>query len=58
VSGANEQARADLLLELPDRHAERRLGHVQARGRATEVQLLRDDDEIAQVAQLRHRSEH
>ena len=49
---AQQQRRADLLLELADLLAQRRLGHVQALGRAAEVQLLGDDDEVAQVAEL------
>jgi hypothetical protein len=55
---AHEQIRTELLLELADGDAERRLCHVQSRGRATEVELLRDGDEIVQVTQLEHRSEH
>ena len=49
---AQQQRRADLLLELADLLAQRRLRHVQALGRAAEVQLLGDDDEVAQVAEL------
>ena len=49
---AQQQLRADLLLERADLLAQRRLGHVQALGRAAEVQLLGDGDEVAQVAEL------
>ena len=49
---AQQQRRADLLLELADLLAQRRLGHVQALRRAAEVQLLGDGDEVAQVAEL------
>jgi hypothetical protein len=51
---ADEQLDAELVLELADRRAQRRRGHVQAIGRPREVQLLGDRDEIAQVAQLGH----
>ena len=51
---AHEQARADLLFELTDRDTERRLGHVEPSRGATEVELLRDGDEVAKLAQLRH----
>ena len=44
--------RADLLLELADLLAERRLGHVQPLRRAAEVQLLGDGDEVAKVSEL------
>src|SRR3954468_18589342 len=49
---AQQQLGADLLLELADLLAQRRLGHVQALGRAAEMQLLRDGDEVAEVAEL------
>ena len=49
---AQQQRRADLLLELADLLAQRRLGHVQALRRAAEVQLLGDGDEVAQVSEL------
>ena len=49
---AQQQLRADLLLELADLLAQRRLGHVQALRRAAEVQLLGDGDEVAQVSEL------
>ena len=49
---AQQQRRADLLLELADLLAQRRLGHVQPLRRAAEVQLFRDDDEVAQMAEL------
>src|SRR5262249_15261048 len=44
----------ELLLELSDRRAQRRLGHVQAIGGAAEVELLRDRDEVAQMPKLKH----
>jgi hypothetical protein len=53
-SRARQQIRSELLLQLADRDAERRLRHVQALGGAAEVELLRDRDEIAQVAKLDH----
>ncbi len=49
---AQQQRRADLLLELADLLAQRRLGHVQALRGTAEVQLLGDGDEVAQVAEL------
>src|SRR5262249_10327707 len=49
---AIEQADAELVLERADLLAERRLRHVQAGGRAREVQLLGDGDEVAEVAEL------
>jgi hypothetical protein len=49
---AREQAHADLLLELPDRHAQRRLCHPQPACRAFEVELLCNGDEVAEMAKL------
>ena len=49
---ALQQRHAELLLEPGDRGAERLLGDVHAGGRAREVQLLGDGDEVAQVPQL------
>jgi hypothetical protein len=49
---AREEGGAELALEIADLPAERRLGDVQSRGRVTEVQLLGDGDEVAEVAQL------
>jgi FMN-dependent NADH-azoreductase len=49
---AVEQRDAELLLELAHRRAERRLGHVQALGRASEVALLGDGDEVPDESQL------
>jgi len=49
---AREQLRADLLLELADLLAERRLGHVQPLRRAAEVQLLGDGHEVAKVSEF------
>ena len=51
---AHEQLGAELGLELPDRLAQRRGGHVQPVGGAAEAQLLGDGHEVAQMAQLRH----
>ena len=53
AGGADEEIDPEVALELSDRGAERRLGHVQLRG-AAEVQLLRHGDEVPQVAQLDH----
>ena len=39
-------------IELADRHRERGLRHVQARGGTAEVQLFGHGDELAQLAQL------
>jgi hypothetical protein len=49
---AMEQVDAELAFELSDLLAERRLRHVQARRGAAEVQLLRDGQEVAEVAEL------
>jgi predicted ester cyclase len=49
---AREQVGAERLLELVDLVAQRRLGDVQARGGAAEVELLRDGEEVAQQARL------
>ena len=49
---ADEQRDAELFLQLPDMSAERWLGHVQPLGRAPEVELLGDGDEVPQLAQL------
>jgi hypothetical protein len=51
---ALEEVDAELGLELADRLAQRRRGHVQPVGRAREAQLLGDRDEVAQVTQLGH----
>ena len=54
---AREQLDAELGLELADGLAQRRGRHVQPVGRAREVELLGDDEEVAQVTQLgRHAS--
>ena len=52
ASGAAEEPHADELFELADLRAQRLLGEVHPRGGAGEVELLRDGDERAQVAQL------
>jgi len=49
---AREQVGAERLLELVDLVAQRRLGDVEARGGAAEVQILRDGEEVAQQARL------
>ena len=53
---AGEQRAAQLLLQRADLLAERRLGDVQARGGAAEVQLLGDGDEVTQLAEFHERS--
>jgi hypothetical protein len=50
TAAAVEQAGSELLLELPDRHAQRRLRDIQPLRRPAEVQLLRHGDEVPQVA--------
>lgn len=56
---ANEKCRADVMLEALDHAAERRLGHDEALRGAPEVELLRNDDESVQPAQIGdHRSPH
>jgi hypothetical protein len=47
-----EEHDSELLLELADLLAQRRLRDPHPRGRAAEVQLLRDGDEVAEVAEL------
>ncbi|MBB4667661.1 hypothetical protein BKA24_002370 [Microbacterium marinum] len=47
-----EEPDPEALLELPDRSGERRLRHPQQIGGATEMQFLRDSDEITQLAGL------
>ena len=49
---ALEQRHAQLRLELADLLTQRRLGDVQTLGRTPEVRLLRDRDEVAEVAEL------
>ncbi len=49
---AVEQLDADLVLELADLAAQRRLGDVEDLGRAGEVPLIGDGDEVAKVAQF------
>ena len=48
AAGADEQVGAERVLELANLVAQRRLGDVEARGCAAEVQLLRDGQEVAQ----------
>ena len=52
---AREQLDSELALELADRGAQRRRGHVQPVGRAGEVELLGDGHEVPQMAQFGHR---
>jgi hypothetical protein len=52
VGRAAQQLTAHELLERPDLAADCRLGDVQTLGGAAEVELLRDGDERAQMAQL------
>ncbi|MNT66301.1 hypothetical protein D3C72_2043590 [compost metagenome] len=47
-AGAGQEARADVLLQLADRIAERRLRDVQARRRTAEMALFGHGDEVAQ----------
>ena len=54
AGGADEELDAELGLEAPDLLGERRLGHVQPLGGATEVPLLGDRHEVAQVTQEIH----
>ena len=51
---ALEQPHAEVGLELADRLRERRLGDVQAGGRARHLPLLHDDDEVVELAQVEH----
>lgn len=52
--GAHEQLDAERALETTNLTTERRLRDEQARGRTSEVQLLRDSDEQVQLSQLEH----
>ena len=52
---ALEQLHAQLRLQLLHRQAQRRLGHVQPLGGATEVQLLREHEELADRTEFDHR---
>ncbi len=45
---------AELLLELLDRHGERRLGHAEPLGGATKAQLVGDRDELLEAPQRHH----
>ncbi|MNV52766.1 hypothetical protein D3C71_1448750 [compost metagenome] len=49
---ALEQAAAQLLLQLANRHRQRRLGHVQQLGRAVKVACVGQGDELAQLSQV------
>ena len=52
AAGAIQELDAELLLESPDLLAERGLGDVLSLGRPSEVQLLGDGEEVAQLALL------
>ena len=52
---ALEQAHPELLLEVPDGHAQRRLRYRKPTRRATEVQLFGCSDEVTQLTQLHSR---
>jgi hypothetical protein len=52
AAGAAQKDGAHHLLELPDLLAQRRLRDVKPPRRPAEVQLLRDGDEVAEVAKL------
>ena len=52
--GPQQQLRPEFLLELSDRDAERRLGHVQPFGGSTEVELLSDRHEVPKMTKLEH----
>jgi hypothetical protein len=54
---AGEQVCPEVALELSDRGAERRLGHVQPLRGAAEVELFRHGDEVAQVRSSTMRAE-
>jgi hypothetical protein len=54
---AHQELDSHVVLERPDLLAERRLGHVQALGGSTEVQLLGDRDEVTEVAKLHTRDD-
>jgi hypothetical protein len=53
VAGSDEERDAELALELADLLRERWLSDVQPRGRPSEVQLLGDGDEVAEMAEFR-----
>ncbi len=54
VGGAVEQSDAQLLLQLPDLAAQRRLGDVQPLGGPGEIPLLSNGKEVAKATQFRH----
>jgi hypothetical protein len=56
AGGADEEGDSEIALELSNRGAERRLGHVQPLRGAAEIELLGHGGEVAQVAQLDHGS--
>ena len=50
-----EQLDPELLLDLPDLLAERRLADVEPLGRSAEVQGLTDRDDVSKVSELHER---
>src|SRR5262249_9205889 len=52
VSFTGKERGADLIFELPDLHAERRLRHVQPPRRTPEAPLFGDRNEVAQMTQF------
>ena len=54
VPAAVEQHRAELLLEIAHRHAQRRLRHVEPDRGAAEVQFLGQHHELAQLSEFEH----
>jgi hypothetical protein len=56
VGRAVQQRGAELVLELPDLAAQRRLRDVQPRRGAREVAFLRDRDEVGEPPQIRRRA--
>ena len=57
MRGAVQQLDPELLFEQPHLAAERRLGDVQPLGRAREVSLPRDRDEVLQPTKIGHRTD-
>ena len=51
VVAALEESHAEFVLELPDRDRQRRLAHVAGGGRATEMALAGDRDDVAEFGQ-------
>ncbi|MGY3357623.1 hypothetical protein ACVWZK_004286 [Bradyrhizobium sp. GM0.4] len=55
AAGTLQQRRIDDVLEHLDLPGQRRLGHVQPRGGAAEMQFLRHRDETAELVEVEHR---